>query len=85
MQAWDLLESKKLFTARDEDGDLYDAAHLAQYLLYCRSNIPCSSQKSAFLSGFLARNSGGGGPSAAMSNMDAGLGPSGVKKAVYSP
>jgi hypothetical protein len=81
MQAWDLLESKKLFTARDEDGDLYDAAHLAQlmvnieskkqkptavvspYLLYCRSNIPCSSQKSAY----------------------AGLGPSGVKKAVYSP
>lgn len=32
MQAWDLLESKKLFTARDEDGDLYDAAHLAQLI-----------------------------------------------------
>ncbi|CAP94990.1 Pc21g00930 [Penicillium rubens Wisconsin 54-1255] len=32
LTAWDLLESKKLFTARDEDGDLYDAAHLAQLI-----------------------------------------------------
>jgi hypothetical protein len=32
MQVWDLLESKKLFTARDEDGDLYDALHLAQLI-----------------------------------------------------
>jgi hypothetical protein len=32
IKAWDLLESKKLFTARDEDGDLYDAAHLAQLI-----------------------------------------------------
>ncbi|GLA22802.1 hypothetical protein AnigIFM63326_005280 [Aspergillus niger] len=30
--AWDLLEPSKLFTARDEDGDLYDAAHLAQII-----------------------------------------------------
>ncbi|KAE8329158.1 kinase-like protein [Aspergillus sergii] len=30
LTAWDLLEPKRLFTARDEDGDLYDAAHLAQ-------------------------------------------------------
>ncbi|PYH94289.1 kinase-like protein [Aspergillus ellipticus CBS 707.79] len=32
LTAWDLLEPKKLFTARDEDGDLYDAAHLAQLI-----------------------------------------------------
>ncbi|KAI9042672.1 uncharacterized protein KD926_005278 [Aspergillus affinis] len=32
LTAWDLLESKKLFTARDDDGDLYDAAHLAQFI-----------------------------------------------------
>ncbi|BDD63615.1 hypothetical protein MAP00_008485 [Monascus purpureus] len=32
LTAWDLLEPKKLFTARDEDGDLYDAAHLAQII-----------------------------------------------------
>jgi hypothetical protein len=31
-KAWDLLEPKKLFTARDEDGDLYDAAHIAQLI-----------------------------------------------------
>lgn len=31
-KAWDLLEPKRLFTARDEDGDLYDAAHLAQLI-----------------------------------------------------
>ncbi|KAB8245449.1 kinase-like domain-containing protein [Aspergillus flavus] len=30
LTAWDLLEPKRLFTARDEHGDLYDAAHLAQ-------------------------------------------------------
>ncbi|QRD91786.1 putative kns1 [Aspergillus flavus] len=29
LTAWDLLEPKRLFTARDEDDDLYDAAHLA--------------------------------------------------------
>ncbi|KAK2802667.1 hypothetical protein FQN50_007275 [Emmonsiellopsis sp. PD_5] len=32
LTAWDLLGSKLLFTARDEDGDLYDAAHLAQLI-----------------------------------------------------
>ncbi|KAJ5542475.1 hypothetical protein N7535_004896, partial [Penicillium sp. DV-2018c] len=32
LTAWDLLESKSLFTARDEDGYLYDAAHLAQLI-----------------------------------------------------
>ncbi|KAL5335213.1 kinase-like protein [Aspergillus crustosus] len=32
LTAWDLLEPKKLFTARDEDGDLYDAAHFAQLI-----------------------------------------------------
>lgn len=32
LTAWDLLEPKKLFTARDEDGDLYDAAHIAQLI-----------------------------------------------------
>ncbi|OAX78133.1 CMGC/SRPK protein kinase [Emergomyces africanus] len=32
LTAWDLRESKLLFTARDEDGDLYDAAHLAQLI-----------------------------------------------------
>ncbi|RAL06582.1 kinase-like protein [Aspergillus homomorphus CBS 101889] len=32
LTAWDLLEPRKLFTARDEDGDLYDAAHLAQLI-----------------------------------------------------
>ncbi|PKY01492.1 kinase-like protein [Aspergillus campestris IBT 28561] len=32
LTAWDLLESRRLFTARDEDGDLYDAAHLAQII-----------------------------------------------------
>ncbi|KAE8316887.1 kinase-like domain-containing protein [Aspergillus transmontanensis] len=32
LTAWDPLEPKRLFTARDEDGDLYDAAHLAQFI-----------------------------------------------------
>ncbi|KAE8150676.1 kinase-like protein [Aspergillus avenaceus] len=32
LTAWDMLGSKRLFTARDEDGDLYDAAHLAQLI-----------------------------------------------------
>ncbi|XRM38263.1 hypothetical protein ABZX51_001696 [Aspergillus tubingensis] len=32
LTAWDLLEPRNLFTARDEDGDLYDAAHLAQII-----------------------------------------------------
>ncbi|RHZ48868.1 hypothetical protein CDV55_101388 [Aspergillus turcosus] len=32
LTAWDLLEPRKLFTARDDDGDLYDAAHLAQLI-----------------------------------------------------
>ncbi|KAJ9300623.1 hypothetical protein DTO271G3_1787 [Paecilomyces variotii] len=32
LYAWHLLEPKILFTARDEDGDLYDAAHLAQFI-----------------------------------------------------
>ncbi|EAL86534.1 protein kinase, putative [Aspergillus fumigatus Af293] len=32
LTAWDLLEPKRLFTARDDDGDLYDAAHLAQII-----------------------------------------------------
>ncbi|RJE22190.1 CMGC protein kinase [Aspergillus sclerotialis] len=32
LTAWDLLQPNKLFTARDEDGDLYDAAHLAQMI-----------------------------------------------------
>ncbi|OGM47747.1 putative protein kinase [Aspergillus bombycis] len=32
LTAWDLLEPKRLFTARDEDGNLYDAAHLAQLI-----------------------------------------------------
>ncbi|KAF9885149.1 hypothetical protein FE257_000675 [Aspergillus nanangensis] len=31
-KAWDLLEPQRLFTARDNDGDLYDAAHLAQLI-----------------------------------------------------
>lgn len=31
-KAWDLLQPNRLFTARDEDGDLYDAAHLAQMI-----------------------------------------------------
>lgn len=31
-KARDLLEPRRLFTARDEDGDLYDAAHLAQLI-----------------------------------------------------
>ncbi|KAB8270700.1 kinase-like protein [Aspergillus minisclerotigenes] len=32
LTAWDLLGPTRLFTARDEDGDLYDAAHLAQLI-----------------------------------------------------
>lgn len=32
IKAWDLIEPRKLFTARDDDGDLYDAAHLAQLI-----------------------------------------------------
>ncbi|KAF7552431.1 hypothetical protein G7046_g7410 [Stylonectria norvegica] len=32
LTAWDLLGPKRLFTARDDDGDLYDAAHLAQLI-----------------------------------------------------
>ncbi|KAL1999700.1 hypothetical protein VTN02DRAFT_4151 [Thermoascus thermophilus] len=32
LTAWDLLEPRKLFTARDDDGDLYDAAHFAQLI-----------------------------------------------------
>ncbi|EAW16825.1 putative protein kinase [Aspergillus fischeri NRRL 181] len=32
LTAWDLMEPRKLFTARDDDGDLYDAAHLAQLI-----------------------------------------------------
>ncbi|KAL4815680.1 kinase-like domain-containing protein [Aspergillus spinulosporus] len=32
LTAWDLLEPKKLFTARDDDGDCYDAAHIAQLI-----------------------------------------------------
>ncbi|RDL42459.1 uncharacterized protein BP5553_02438 [Venustampulla echinocandica] len=32
LTAWDLLNPKRLFTARDDDGDLYDAAHLAQLI-----------------------------------------------------
>ncbi|KAJ5121022.1 uncharacterized protein N7515_008983, partial [Penicillium bovifimosum] len=32
LTAWDLLEPKRLFTARDDDGDLYDAAHLAHMI-----------------------------------------------------
>ncbi|CEN60423.1 Putative Serine/threonine-protein kinase [Aspergillus calidoustus] len=32
LTAWDLLGPKSLFTARDEDGGLYDAAHLAQLI-----------------------------------------------------
>ncbi|OJZ90611.1 hypothetical protein ASPFODRAFT_123817 [Aspergillus luchuensis CBS 106.47] len=32
LTAWDLLEPRYLFTARDEGGDLYDAAHLAQII-----------------------------------------------------
>lgn len=31
-KAWDLLEPTRLFIARDEDGDLYDAAHLAEMI-----------------------------------------------------
>lgn len=31
-KAWDLLEPKRLFTARDEGGDIYDAAYLAQMI-----------------------------------------------------
>ncbi|KAI8664565.1 Protein kinase domain-containing protein [Fusarium keratoplasticum] len=30
--AWDLLGPKRLFTAKDEDGDMYDAAHLAELI-----------------------------------------------------
>ncbi|KAF4987740.1 hypothetical protein FGRMN_10164 [Fusarium graminum] len=30
--AWDLLGPKRLFTARDSDGDMYDAAHLAELI-----------------------------------------------------
>lgn len=30
LTAWDLLGPKRLFTAKDEDGDMYDAAHLAE-------------------------------------------------------
>ncbi|RSM09337.1 hypothetical protein CEP52_004189 [Fusarium oligoseptatum] len=32
LTAWDLLGPKRLFTAQDEDGDMYDAAHLAQLI-----------------------------------------------------
>ncbi|KAL4972136.1 kinase-like domain-containing protein [Aspergillus desertorum] len=32
LTAWDLLEPKKLFTAQDDDGDCYDAAHIAQLI-----------------------------------------------------
>ncbi|KAL5336930.1 kinase-like protein [Aspergillus crustosus] len=32
LTAWDLLESNWLFTARDDDGEFYDAAHLAQLI-----------------------------------------------------
>ncbi|KAJ4326722.1 hypothetical protein N0V84_002838 [Fusarium piperis] len=32
LHAWDLLGPKRLFTAKDEDGDMYDAAHLAQLI-----------------------------------------------------
>ncbi|KAF4342812.1 CMGC SRPK kinase [Fusarium beomiforme] len=30
LTAWDLLGPNRLFTAKDEDGDMYDAAHLAE-------------------------------------------------------
>ncbi|KAM0288491.1 hypothetical protein ACHAO9_007137 [Fusarium lateritium] len=32
LTAWDLLGSKRLFTAKDSDGDMYDAAHLAELI-----------------------------------------------------
>ncbi|KAH7306019.1 kinase-like domain-containing protein [Stachybotrys elegans] len=32
LTAWDLLGPKRLFTAQDEDGDMYDAAHLAELI-----------------------------------------------------
>ncbi|KAK0390670.1 hypothetical protein NLU13_0174 [Sarocladium strictum] len=32
LTAWDLLGPKHLFTAEDEDGDMYDAAHLAEFI-----------------------------------------------------
>ncbi|KAF5024849.1 hypothetical protein F66182_3088 [Fusarium sp. NRRL 66182] len=32
LTAWDLLGSKRLFTAKDEDGQVYDAAHLAEMI-----------------------------------------------------
>ncbi|KAG4256124.1 CMGC/SRPK protein kinase [Fusarium proliferatum] len=32
LTAWDLLGPKRLFTAKDEDGDMYDAAHLAELI-----------------------------------------------------
>ncbi|KAF5648471.1 CMGC SRPK kinase [Fusarium tjaetaba] len=32
LTVWDLLGPKRLFTAKDEDGDMYDAAHLAELI-----------------------------------------------------
>ncbi|UPK93021.1 hypothetical protein LCI18_003956 [Fusarium solani-melongenae] len=32
LTAWDLLGPKRLFTAKDKDGDMYDAAHLAELI-----------------------------------------------------
>ncbi|KAF5711542.1 CMGC SRPK kinase [Fusarium mundagurra] len=32
LTAWDLLGPNRLFTAKDEDGDMYDAAHLAELI-----------------------------------------------------
>ncbi|KAF5626085.1 CMGC SRPK kinase [Fusarium sp. NRRL 52700] len=32
LTAWDLLGRNRLFTAKDEDGDMYDAAHLAELI-----------------------------------------------------
>ncbi|KAI6754037.1 hypothetical protein HG530_013213 [Fusarium avenaceum] len=32
LTAWDLLGPKRLFTAKDSDGDMYDAAHLAELI-----------------------------------------------------
>ncbi|EFR03858.1 CMGC protein kinase [Nannizzia gypsea CBS 118893] len=32
LTAWDMLEKKLLFTAKDKDGDVYDAAHFAQLI-----------------------------------------------------
>ncbi|GLA41682.1 hypothetical protein AnigIFM63309_009779 [Aspergillus niger] len=43
--AWDLLEPRKLFTARDEDGGLYDAAHLAQIIAALGPPPPRFSKK----------------------------------------